>query len=528
MSSILNRAILQILRRAERNESDALVSTFVSAGLLFDFIVTKDNQILYGRRGTGKTHVLKYLAEERQKVGDLAVYIDLRTVGSNSSIYQDIRLPIAERGTRLLCDVLEYLYNSISAHVYSFDYSSNAEFSHAQEILEQFRLGIFEVHVSGEQERTEMRQDSSTHDAGGSISVNLSMTPSAQFALSDSQQQGTQSESTTRIVGPIRHRVHFGTISQALQELISGFPPHVWLLLDEWSDVPLDLQPLLADLLRRCVMTVQKVTVKIGAIEMRSNFIESDGVGGYIGFELGADIFADMKLDDFMVFGNDRTKAKSFFADLLFRHVHAILSANGDTAVDSPSDFVLKAFTQQDAFDELVRAGEGIPRDAMNIAMLAAMRAGDSRISITNIRLAARDWYQGDKKKPVQINPDAVALLNWIIEEVIGVRKARGFLLEQGEPSQHDLISALYDARVIHVTKRGIASQDRSEARYDAYVLDFGCYVDLTNTSSAPRGLFEVTLESGQEKFVDVPTDDYRSIRRAILDLNRFETRGRV
>lgn len=35
--------------------------------------------------------------------------------------------------------------------------------------------------------------------------------------------------------------------------------------------------------------------------------------------------------------------------------------------------------------------------------------------------------------------------------------------------------------------------------------------------------LFAVDNEAGEEEFVEVPTEDYRSIRRAILDLNEFE-----
>lgn len=72
-------------------------------------------------------------------------------------------------------------------------------------------------------------------------------------------------------------------------------------------------------------MPVQKVTVKIGPIEHRSNFSASDGSGGYIGLELGADIAAGIDLDDFMVFGNDAEKAKLFFRELLFKHVAADL-----------------------------------------------------------------------------------------------------------------------------------------------------------------------------------------------------------
>jgi hypothetical protein len=104
----------------------------------------------------------------------------------------------------------------------------------------------------------------------------------------------------------------------------------VWILVDEWSDLPLDLQPLLADLIRRSVFPVARVTVKIGAIEQRSEFSKQAGAGGYIGIEVGADAAADIDLDDFMVFGNDAEKAKDFFRELIYKHVRSLIEASDD------------------------------------------------------------------------------------------------------------------------------------------------------------------------------------------------------
>lgn len=47
--------------------------------------------------------------------------------------------------------------------------------------------------------------------------------------------------------------------------------------------------------------------------------------------------------------------------------------------------------------------------------------------------------------------------------------------------------------------------------------------MDLFNTKKAPAGLFPTEDEAGKEVYAEVPQDDYRSIRRAILDLSRFE-----
>jgi len=88
---------------------------------------------------------------------------------------------------------------------------------------------------------------------------------------------------------------------------------------------------------------------------------------------------------------------------------------------------------------------------------------------------------------------------------------------------KHSLIEDLFDSRVLHVLKKGISTHDEPGARYDAYKLDYGCYVDLMATTRAPMGLFQVKTAEDTAGFVEVPADDYRSIRRAILDLSEFE-----
>ncbi|MFT4282680.1 hypothetical protein [Microbacterium sp.] len=525
MTSSINAAMLQLVRRAEGNEVGDLVDTFVSAGTLIELLQSADHQIVYGRRGTGKTHLLQFLTEKVSERGDVAVYVDLRTVGSNGGIYADPNIPLTERGTRLLVDVLSHLYNTLASLLITASYGDGFDYTDALNKLDLFEASITDVRITGDEEQS-VRLESVDSDAGQVSLAAGSNGIKAQFGGSSGAQSTSEVNASVR--GPRRYNVHFGAVSSAIRMMVEALPGRLWLILDEWSDVPLDLQPLLADLLRRCVMPVRDVSVKVGAIEQRSNFSAPDGVGGYIGFELGADIFADLELDEFMVFGNDEERAKAFFAELLFKHVSRFLNDDGRASIADADEFVRKAFTQRNAFAEFVRAVEGVPRDAINIAILAAKVAADDPISVPHVRQAARQWYLRDKEKSVQANPQTIELLHWVIDEVIGTRRARAFLLEQGHSAKHDLVASLYDSRVLHVIKRGVSANDRPGVRFDVFTLDFGCYVQLISTTAAPEGLFEIEDEESGVEFVEVPKDDYRSIRRAVLDLEAFDRRKEV
>src|SRR3984957_18790972 len=63
----------------------------------------------------------------------------------------------------------------------------------------------------------------------------------------------------------------------------------------------------------------------------------------------------------------------------------------------------------------------------------------------------------------------------------------------RGEDLRHPLIGALYDARALHILRRGIAARDQPGVRFNGWGLDYGCDVDLVNTVKAPKGLFEVS-----------------------------------
>lgn len=70
MTSAINTALLRIAKRAEVSARDRLIQTFVDVGPLFTLLNGLDHQVIFGRRGTGKTHALSYLADARARQGD--------------------------------------------------------------------------------------------------------------------------------------------------------------------------------------------------------------------------------------------------------------------------------------------------------------------------------------------------------------------------------------------------------------------------------------------------------------------------
>ncbi|WP_146101504.1 ORC-CDC6 family AAA ATPase [Rhodopila globiformis] len=97
----LNRCFMRFDDRAERLNAQQIVDTFVAVGPMLDVLANRSHQVIYGRRGVGKTHALRYFESQANKRGDLAIYIDCGNIGSNNSTYNDATLSTTERATRL-------------------------------------------------------------------------------------------------------------------------------------------------------------------------------------------------------------------------------------------------------------------------------------------------------------------------------------------------------------------------------------------------------------------------------------------
>lgn len=466
----LNQALMRIPRRAETTDRSTLAMTFVATGSFAAMLHSTDHQILYGRRGTGKTHALFYLSDLVEHTGDVAVYVDLRTIGSSGGLYTDSSLSAAARGTHLLADTLEAIHDELLTVAFERE---NVDQDTLLPALDAMAEAASAVEVVGEVERE------TTVGGSAESSLGLKLTASPNAAVSAGTRESATTESRLRRTGVERHHVIFGPLNRALRRTIHALSPaRVWLLLDEWSSIPLDLQPLLADLLRRCVLPTPGVAVKIAAIERRSRFSQPAPNGDYIGIEVGADAATAVSLDDILIFGNARNRAQEFFGQLLHNHTSDRLQAMIPDPPKDPDNFVTTTFNQN-AFPELVRAAEGVPRDAINIAALAAQHAHDQPIALGDVRRAAQDWYLRDKQTAITSNEPARRMLRRLVDEVVGRRRSRTFLLDQLVSQRYETIDELYDARLLHVLRRGIMDKTHPGTLYDGFAIDYGCYVSL-------------------------------------------------
>lgn len=363
---------------------------------------------------------------------------------------------------------------------------------------------------------TKREKDAAGNDS--SLGFNAS-TSNIGVNVNDKSTSINEKEKTTEFEIEEFEKIIFPDLHHYLQRVLKEADTDLVLIIDEWSAIPLDIQPYLAEFFKKSFIPVPEVILKIGALEYRSNFTIPREKHNYIGFELGSDISTNLDIDEYFVYDRNPREITKTFAEILFKHIKSELSENYLSQaynINTINQLLQTLFTGQPAFDELVRASEGVVRDFINIFTLAffdAQRKNSNNIDKKVVIEASRQWFENDKAK--NLDNQLHEKVRLIIDEVIGKRKARSFLVSR-ELEQNPIIQKLFDARVIHIVKKGYSDKDNPGIRYNIYSLDYGTYVDLINTSKQPQIEFEFIETLDTEEFI-VPFDDKRSIRRIIL-----------
>jgi hypothetical protein len=311
----VRHAVSVIAERAEREpDKNQLSATFVDPGLT-EQLHNTNHQIIYGRRGTGKTHVMQILFQHTTDwPRRIAMYVDMRRLGT-SGVYEDTDRPLSTRVISLLRTLLAEI------HTYLLDVATHPSVNAAPDAfaaLEDLEKSIVRDLTSAAS-RTVERFGSTFSQ--GQASAKLTVAPQPQLRFGAGRSKTTSGADRTVDEGALLERVDFQRMASAMTRLLAacGIKRYT-LLLDEWSAVPFELQPWLADFLRRGLCVVPEATVKIAAIEYRANFSERIGKNR-VGFELSTEVSNAIDLDDYFVYDRSTKYTEQLFAELLYRHL---------------------------------------------------------------------------------------------------------------------------------------------------------------------------------------------------------------
>jgi hypothetical protein len=247
----------------------------------------------------------------------------------------------------------------------------------------------------------------------------------------------------------------------------------ILLMIDDFYALHLTIQPDVIDYLHRLVRGLD-VYLKIGTIRHRTSLVRQQGQT--IGVELSGDV-EQIDLDHTL---EDVARTQGFLKQMLD-------ALGKKVGIESAST----EFFNATALHDLTLASGGVPRDFLTIfveAVSVARGQGDDKwLTARHVykaggRVNYRTKLQNIKEVlDSDANPLArvfVDLLAFCLQE----SKKTLFLIAQEDaqrhPQLHELVKQLMDFRLVHIVEPDTSAASGRTGRYEAYTLDFSSFME--------------------------------------------------
>jgi hypothetical protein len=450
-----------------------------SAGLAFvdlrhhrTRLVSRQNHVVFGRRGAGKTSL----------VGSVRSSDDFVHVYLNLEDYKDITFPNIL--IRVLAEVLSALDSELRATYSWYQFWQRK----ARKLRKEIRCTCDELDRylhSPDEETQEINEREAYQGEVGTSAKGLGLGATA------GEKQDRSREVKRKLpkskIGHLRVELsEYKRLIQSVSDCLGDKP--ILLVLDDFYFVPKDMQPEFVDYFHRLTKG-PSLFLKIATIKHRSKLYRRHG-GQYIGAEIGHDIFEidmDYTMDNF-------DELQEFMKQLL---ANAIKTSSATVGIDD--------LFAGGGFAQLCLTSGGVPRDFLSLFVSLANRAlanGNpiGKVQVTDAALSTLGSKLESMKKDSG-DEDSVLhdCLGRIKRYVYDEKRTNAFLVPRDDLDSDDVgrqaVRELVDLRLIHLVDHNTSKAPTDGRRYEAYILDISLY-----DNSRPRGFAQVDPGQRDEK----------------------------
>jgi Cdc6-like AAA superfamily ATPase len=479
--------------------------------IFIDTLKAKQNQIVYGRRGTGKTHLLERLKEEY--ISKFEEYRSVPIFVNGSHLRQEVNLIIDIPSIIALSLYVEFIKTLVFQLHEFIDSQLDPGFwdklsfgkqtqtaeraqSIAKELYQLIQKGEVRFLPAGEASDEIQTLNETAAKVSAGASLNLSDPRSLGWKAEWGASAGKETKQSGIELRKMKGQVilPFSQVSAKIQELLTLLGgASLVVLFDEWSDLDRDLnaQPYLADMIKRTFSSITQMHVKLACIPIRTLLATPITIDKPIplGYEEGDDISADVDLDSIVYIENDMQQFLPFFLVLLKRHMGLYLEWVKLMSMPNFETFVFnEVFNGIDVYSELCQASMGVPRDFLYLFRRSTSKQvaqGQPKIQLFHIRSAALDLYKS-KETSFQTGSQELSIVDEIYRNITAKHKTYFFLLSD-ELVQHPATRLLWAERLIHKMPISYYDMD-THTRYIYYQMDYGKFVDLLSAEAAAKG----------------------------------------
>lgn len=434
---------------------------------------SKQNQVIFGRRGSGKSLLLKSLKENKPEI--LCIPINLED-------FKDISFPNS------IIQVLKSLIGQLKSELrgkYSFILSFR-EWRESRHIVKEYDkiLSKLEERLAQPDNYDESIRERTAAKLSGDAKAGYART-SASLNTEKSEERETSRQFRIDKLNILKNELP--ELKEFVNRTCHLLEKNIFLILDDFYFIRKSDQPYFIDFFHRLCKNTN-MFLKLATIKHRSSlYVQGET---YVGMEIGHDAQAlnlDYSLENFNALVN-------FMRELL-------------THVNSKVGVVIdyKNVLTENAFRFLCLSSGGVPRDffSLFISLGNKMIAGDKSISKPNVidcsienlpnKLEAFKTDTDDEKEVLE------HYLQFIRDEIITAKKNNSFLVSNSEIQRHaqinQAIKELVDLRLIHLVNSNTSSAPSYGLRYSAYMVDIGLFPNAN-----PRDFKQILPDEKDEK----------------------------
>ena len=440
----------------------------------------RQHHLVFGRRGSGKSSLLRKAAADLTLDRRPIAFVDLETFKGHS--YPDVLLSVLIETFSRFADWLETAAiapsNKTSFWTRLFGQRPNKppfNKSQAKDLANKLRGSLGELRellFSEDDVALEVKQSSKSTDKNTNTSeARLNVAP---IKLSDTDEAGTTSESgdertakytRSKIRHLQRHILDYQSLFREMAQLSGG---DAYLILDDLYHIRRRDQAQVLDYFHR-IAKGNRLWIKVGTIRHRTQwYVHGDPpVGTKIGDDID-EIDLDLTLEKF-----------SLTRNFLVRILDSFLS---ESQIDK--DMILT----DGAIDRLVLASGGVARDFLGILRRAIIRARERGDSFRGEKVGVEDVNGGageyDSSKREELSRDTLDDRQRLEDEFTAIgtfakkySKANVFLVDKDLPeSELAPIAELVDLRLVHMIRTRVTVADKPGKIFEAYMLDVSQY----------------------------------------------------
>lgn len=532
--------------KSEKLPDNAFYPLYIGEDLLEEMEVA-DSQIVWGRRGTGKTHLLKAFTQkinEDQEKYELAFYISCDNVKletpANITFEDDIkRMKYFARETykAFLINILEQIIDTYEEKLNSkYKYNDFSEEekriileqvdSKLEKLLEISTTGIprvVEVNEINNVNR-KMQKISESESAFGLDILKKGHSKFSAIFGRKSKRNGEDIKSQ-EIEKRIAYDFSFMEIQRTIEAFVKAMKidmiyiciDELWLIDDKNS---ISFQPVFLDYLRQTFFGQRGISVKIASIRETTKLNSKNSAENCYGLQSGHDIIELANLDSIQ-YSSQEINEK--FLEILTLRVNYFSNEfnnkKNENLLYNQKYIIDIIFKEKRYFEILVSLSNGIPRNFLHILRICMVKINyDLRHYFLHMYLISEvvmSIFVNDRRSNMPMNENSVYN---ILNKYLDRNKNIFFIIstEQVKRAKVEINNLIY-TEIIHRIPSSVTPNSIMDS-YKAYFIDAGKYL---------YHLKEMDFDSYVSILTDftlaIPKDIIENIDSYILDLSKIE-----